>query len=159
MLSPMLTLFLHLYVSQGVGAAYLAAHAAKTGSRLYLHVTKVKVPKPVAADAPPPPTTLDGLLQASKDENRFDVTEVLSVVAVDGDSGGGVTARAPFPHADLPTLVGDAAAAVHAHASAGTLEEVRATEPGSRRAALPDTAIGASGAESAKPMHAKLPEA
>lgn len=110
-----------------MGANHLAAHSAKTNSRLYLHVVKTKTPKPVTADEPPQPTTLDGLLQASKDENLFDVTEVLAVVAVDGETGN-VAASVPFPHPDLPMVVADAAAAVHGHASAGTLEEVRNLE-------------------------------
>lgn len=107
-----------------MGAEHLAAHSAKTNSRLYLHVTKTKTPKPVTADAPPEPTTLDGLLQASKEENLFDVHEVLAVVAVDGETGT-VAASTPFPHPEMPMVVADAAAAVHGHASAGTLEEVK----------------------------------
>ena len=116
---------------QGIGAASLGAHAAATGSALYLHIKKTRVPKPpdeaaAVAAAAAAPASMNELLQASLPENKYDVAEALAVVAVVGDGSGAVAATVPFPHPDLPMGVADAAQAVATHTAAGAADEAAA---------------------------------
>lgn len=107
-------LFVSLTNWQGVGADHLAFHAERSGSPLYLHIKKMRVPKPVdpAAD----PSSLNDLLQASL--HRFDVRVEMRVVAATAPSEG-----IAFPSDDLPMSISEVAGAVAAHTSAGDAEE------------------------------------
>ena len=104
-------LFVSLSNWQGVGFAFLESHSARTESKLYLHLKKTKVPNPEDPQASAP-ESIDDLLQASKEENKYTVTEELAVILA---GPGGVVSSAPFPHDDLPMAIADAAQAVATH--------------------------------------------
>jgi hypothetical protein len=60
----------------------------------------------------PKAETMNDLLQASLPENKYDISEVMSIVVVTAE-GGRFTV--PFPCDDVPMMVSDIAQAVATH--------------------------------------------
>jgi ubiquitin carboxyl-terminal hydrolase 5/13 len=130
-----------IYVSlsnwQGVGPAWLSNHAEKTGSRIYVHIKKRRVPKlptvnepgdnvvdnAAAAAANGGGSTLNDLLQMSIPEDKYDVVEELELVVLPDLYP---RCAVPFPHGDIPLVIADSATAVVGHTGARDTDAVAA---------------------------------
>eukprot|EP00616_Rhizochromulina_sp_CCMP1243_P005857 CAMPEP_0118975056 /NCGR_PEP_ID=MMETSP1173-20130426/14328_1 /TAXON_ID=1034831 /ORGANISM="Rhizochromulina marina cf, Strain CCMP1243" /LENGTH=845 /DNA_ID=CAMNT_0006924877 /DNA_START=18 /DNA_END=2555 /DNA_ORIENTATION=- len=113
-------LFISLSNWQGVAEKYLKAHAEKTGSQIYLHLKKTRVPKKAEdqSEAPAEPQTMNDLLQATLPQNKYDIVEEMELVALPSMH------TMPFPSDAVPMVIAQAAEATATHQAAGDADEI-----------------------------------
>lgn len=112
-------IFVSLSNWQGVSKKHLKTHAEKTGSKIYLHIKKTKVPKPEdPANPKAEAQTINDLLQATLPQNKYDIVEEMELVALPGMQ------PLPFPSDAVPMVIAEAAQATASHQAAGDADEI-----------------------------------